>query len=75
MHLFFCFDKKKKAIQNVENQLLYYLYWLSLGILSSIGLGTGMHTFVLFLGPFIMKVTRTAYTCGSLQFPVTGNSQ
>jgi len=31
-------------------------YWIILGILSSIGLGTGLHTFVLYLGPWIAKV-------------------
>jgi hypothetical protein len=35
----------------------YYGYWILLGIASSIGLGTGLHTFVLFLGPFIAKQT------------------
>ena len=31
-------------------------YWLVLGILSSIGLGSGLHTFVLFLGPHIVRI-------------------
>jgi hypothetical protein len=39
-----------------------------LGVASSIGLGTGLHTFVLFLGPHVAQVTMTAYTCGSLDF-------
>lgn len=33
------------------------LYWLVLGIMSSVGLGTGLHTFVLYLGPHIAKTT------------------
>ena len=33
----------------------YYLYWIILGIASSVGLGTGLHTFVLFLAPFIAQ--------------------
>ena len=33
----------------------YYLYWIILGIASSVGLGTGLHTFVLFLIPFIVQ--------------------
>ena len=45
------------------------LYWLGLGILSSIGLGTGLHTFLLYLGPHIASVTLAAYECGSLNFP------
>lgn len=32
-----------------EKQALWCFYWIWLGILSSIGLGTGLHTFVLYL--------------------------
>ena len=32
------------------------VWWVGLGVLSSIGLGTGLHTFVLYLGPYIAKV-------------------
>lgn len=45
------------------------LYWLGLGVLSSVGLGTGLHTFLLYLGPHIASVTIAAYECGSLNFP------
>ena len=45
---------------------------MALGLASSIGLGTGLHTFVLFLGPFIARVTLTAYRCGSLDFDTRG---
>lgn len=38
-------------------------WWLLLGVASSIGLGTGLHTFVLYLGPHIAKVTMVAYEC------------
>jgi len=38
-------------------------YWISLGIASSIGLGTGLHTFVLYLGPHIATVTLAANEC------------
>ena len=34
-----------------------------LGIASSIGLGTGLHTFVLYLGPHIAKITLAANEC------------
>ena len=40
-----------------------------LGVLSSVGLGTGLHTFLLFLGPFIARVTLAAYECGTTDFP------
>lgn len=35
-------------------------YWILLGVASSIGLGSGLHTFVLYLGPHIAKVTMAA---------------
>jgi hypothetical protein len=51
------------------NKIFYFaLYWIVLGIASSIGLGTGLHTFVLYLGPHIAKVTLAANECK--HFPV-----
>jgi len=47
----------------------WYGWWVWLGILSSVGLGTGLHTFVLFLGPFIVRVATAARSCHSLDFP------
>ena len=41
-------------------------WWVLLGVASSIGLGTGLHTFVLYLGPHIAKVTLVAYECNSI---------
>jgi len=54
---------------SVEKQALWCLYWLGLGVLSSVGLGTGLHTFLLYLGPHIAAVTLAAYECGTLDFP------
>ena len=51
----------------------WILWWLILGILSSIGLGTGMHSGLLFLFPFIGQVCMTAATCHSLQFDTFGS--
>lgn len=34
----------------------YGLWWVGLGVLSSIGLGTGMHSGLLFLFPHMLKV-------------------
>ena len=52
-----------------RKKLLWCLYWVGLGVASSIGLGTGLHTFLLYLGPFIAQVTLAAYECNSLDFP------
>lgn len=37
------------ALQRVVDGGYLAYYWLGLGILSSVGLGTGLHTFVLYL--------------------------
>lgn len=43
--------------------LLFAAWWIALGIASSVGFGTGLHTFVLYLGPHIAKVTMAANQC------------
>jgi len=50
----------------IENVLKYMAWWTGLGIASSIGLGTGLHTFVLYLGPPIAKLTMAAYDCDAI---------
>jgi hypothetical protein len=50
----------------VRDFCLFAGYWVILGVASSIGLGTGLHTFVLYLGPHIAKVAIIATTCGHL---------
>lgn len=62
----------QEHIQPLRKWLLWYGRWVFLGILSSIGLGTGAHTFLLFLGPYIAQVTTAAHVCETLEFPVTG---
>jgi len=56
-------------LQLARSKVLWSLYWVGLGVASSIGLGTGLHTFLLYLGPFIAQVTLAAYECNSLDFP------
>lgn len=56
-------------LRSCEHTLLWWLYWLGLGVLSSVGLGTGLHTFLLYLGPHIAAVTMAAYECQSVDFP------
>ncbi|RMZ99924.1 vacuole membrane 1 [Brachionus plicatilis] len=53
----------------LRKKFLWCMYWVGLGVASSIGLGTGLHTFLLYLGPFIAQVTLAAYECQSLDFP------
>ncbi|XP_012288002.1 vacuole membrane protein 1 isoform X2 [Orussus abietinus] len=60
---------QQQTFKNWETKLIWWLYWVGLGVLSSVGLGTGLHTFVLYLGPHIASVTMAAYECGALNFP------
>ncbi|KHN81921.1 Ectopic P granules protein 3 [Toxocara canis] len=59
----------QKYVRKFEKRILLCLYWIGLGVLSSVGLGTGLHTFILYLGPHIASVTLAAYECNSLDFP------
>lgn len=43
-----------------------------MGFLSSFGLGTGLHTFVLYLGPFIAQATLAATECNRTDFAKYG---
>ena len=52
----------------------FLVWWFGLGVLSSIGLGTGLHSGVLFLFPHILKVCRSAEACGHAGFDARGNS-
>jgi hypothetical protein len=47
-------------------------WWVMLGFLSSFGLGTGLHTFVLYLGPFIASATLAATECSRTDFAKYG---
>ncbi|XP_023688805.1 vacuole membrane protein 1 isoform X1 [Paramormyrops kingsleyae] len=59
----------QKYVQYLEKKFLWCAYWVGLGVLSSVGLGTGLHTFLLYLGPHIASVTLAAYECNSVDFP------
>lgn len=60
-------------LKPIQESALWYGRWFVLGVLSSVGLGTGAHTFLLFLGPFIARVTTTAYTCKTVAFSLSGD--
>ncbi|GMT20716.1 hypothetical protein PFISCL1PPCAC_12013, partial [Pristionchus fissidentatus] len=53
----------------IQANLLWWSWWVLLGVASSIGLGSGLHTFLLYLGPHIAAVTLAAYECNSVDFP------
>ncbi|KAL6957152.1 meiotic spindle pole body protein Kms1 [Sarracenia purpurea var. burkii] len=53
-----------KHIEELRQYLQFGLWWVALGVASSIGLGSGLHTFVLYLGPHIALFTIKAVQCG-----------
>ncbi|RHW68461.1 SNARE associated Golgi protein [Trypanosoma brucei equiperdum] len=54
--------------REAEYMLADALWWLGLGILSSIGLGTGMHSGLLFLFPYIYQLCAAVDSCGNTNF-------
>ncbi|CAN1280247.1 hypothetical protein LINPERPRIM_LOCUS17366 [Linum perenne] len=54
----------EKHLEEVYHYLRFGLWWIALGVASSIGLGSGLHTFVLYLGPHIALFTIKAMQCG-----------
>lgn len=61
------------VLAQVQHVLQFVLWWVGLGILSSVGLGTGVQSGVLFLYPHIMKTCLAAEACNSLNFNAAGN--
>ncbi|CAI9762652.1 unnamed protein product [Fraxinus pennsylvanica] len=54
----------EKHVEEVLCYIQFGLWWVVLGVASSIGLGSGLHTFVLYLGPHIALFTIKAMQCG-----------
>jgi len=57
-----------QTLNTIEFCVEFFVWWLGLGILSSIGLGSGLQSGVLFLFPHIIKVSLAAQTCKTLDF-------
>ena len=60
-------------VTKFEEIIAAMVWWFGLGVLSSIGLGTGMHTGLLFLFPHILKVCLAASECENLNFQTMKN--
>jgi membrane protein YqaA with SNARE-associated domain len=55
-------------VKSIEFYFEYIVWWVGLGVLSSVGLGSGLQSGVLFLFPHIIKVSLAAQTCNTLDF-------
>ncbi|KHG15586.1 Vacuole membrane 1 [Gossypium arboreum] len=59
-------EKHTSHVEEVSQYVRFGLWWIALGVASSIGLGSGLHTFVLYLGPHIALFTIKAMQCGRI---------
>jgi len=59
-----------EATALLDEWVLYAAWWVALGVVSSAGLGTGVHSGLLFLFPHMLKVCLAAETCGHARFNV-----
>ena len=46
----------ERFVSEAEAWIQYVVWWVGLGVLSSVGLGSGMHSGLLFLFPHMLKV-------------------
>jgi hypothetical protein len=63
-----CLSPRFTHIRTSVQHGSFIVYWVILGVLSSIGLGSGLHTFVLFLSPHIVKIAGAAVRHGHTGF-------
>ncbi|GLJ21744.1 hypothetical protein SUGI_0405650 [Cryptomeria japonica] len=60
----------EKHVDELLRYIRFGLWWIGLGVASSIGLGSGLHTFVLYLGPHIAFYTIKATQCGRIDLKI-----
>ncbi|XP_010935059.1 vacuole membrane protein KMS1 [Elaeis guineensis] len=60
----------EKHVQEFLCYARFGLWWVALGVASSIGLGSGLHTFVLYLGPHIALFTIKSMQCGRVDLKI-----
>lgn len=58
----------QQHVQPIEKQFISYAYWISLAAVSPVGLGTGLHTFLLYLGPQLASITLATYECKAVEY-------
>lgn len=61
------------AFSNHFDASFHFARWVGLGILSSIGLGSGLQSGVLFLFPHVIKTCLAAQTCKTIDFVSVSN--
>uniref|UniRef100_A0A7S4UKD5 EF-hand domain-containing protein n=1 Tax=Alexandrium monilatum TaxID=311494 RepID=A0A7S4UKD5_9DINO len=62
-----CGQKEAGALWQVEFAIKEAAWWIILGVLSSIGFGTGLHSGMMFLFPHVLQVVAAAEACHTTQ--------
>ena len=62
------------ALDELDTVVRFVVWWVVLGVLSSVGLGTGLHSGLMFLFPHIFACCAAAARCGSLDFDARKNT-
>ncbi|KAL5659235.1 hypothetical protein ACJX0J_032398, partial [Zea mays] len=62
--LMFTDGLNEKHLQELFWYVRFGLWWIILGVASSIGLGSGLHTFIMYLAPHVALFTIKAVQCG-----------
>lgn len=62
--LMFTDGLNEKHLQELLWYVRFGLWWIILGVASSIGLGSGLHTFIMYLAPHVALFTIKAVQCG-----------
>jgi len=55
-------------VDEVNMWSMFFVWWFGLGVLSSVGLGSGMHSGILFLFPHMFRVVTVSKGCPSMDF-------
>jgi hypothetical protein len=55
-------------VQGLDRLIAFVAWWVGLGVLSSVGLGSGMHSGLLFLFPHMFKVVAASKRCKGFAF-------
>lgn len=69
--ILYCFFINVSQLLYIFNAyLLFSVYWLLMGVLATIGLGTGMYTGTFYLFPFILSIKTQGELCNNLDFSI-----
>ena len=67
LFILYCFLINVSQLLYIFNAyLLFSVYWLLMGVMATIGLGTGMYTGTFYLFPFILSIKTQGELCNNL---------